>query len=1805
MIILFEENEVLFQTLGLGILRDVKSCKVKETLNDAFELEMTYPITGSNFSKIKLNRILFTKYSPYKEPQPFRIYSISKPINGVISVKAFHISYDMNGIVVAPISGSTPKTTLDEIQNKALTKHNFVFYSDLTSNKTFKTTNYYNMRALLMGSEDSVLEKYDGDIYFDKFNVYLLKTRGSNKGASIRYAKNLKDITHDISYDRLYNGVYPFYHQETQEVTTNVSQDGFKQVYIVGTKPYQDGWLSYTNEGEPYHPIDESPVQIATEGDYYQKVYAWNPTTQRYVQKIYNEMVNLFDWISGALSNSDKPSWIYVDLSGLPNLVIKTTVAGYYKLSTETEWTHRVKGEVVFQGTIKEITSAMMMYYSEVIPTDKTATETETTSVTHVELDNKIMYLDTDAAKEMKFDRILALDLTSEFDETPDKEKLEAKAKEYIEKNKIGQYKYDTRVSFVDLSTTTDAIKYEKIDTIELGDVVKVVYEDSDINIDLRVISTTYDAILDRYENIELGEKPEKLSASSVQTGDNISSLSNDVGYTDITTVNKLIAKTVTADLIQAKNANLSKAQIEELQTARIKITGMIEATQFEIDTLVAKLLTADNAVIKQTLEAGTVKVKGDITVTSGAITIESTASGTVFKVDRDGNVTANSVNITGGELNINNNFSVTPDGIMTAIGADIRGRFEAESGSIAGFTIESLENINGNYNALYSGTVGSTGSVLMSPGYSYDGSIAGSGSNLMWAFIAGTDFGVTTSGTLYAKNAEIYGTIHAKTGNIGGFDIRNGNLEGTNVIIGPSNIKYGNNEQFVVNSNGAVTIQNRPEEGFDTDAWDEIAINEYSETMSYSIGDVIRKDDIFYICKDYIVSSEDFPTPFDLNQWDEYTFEQYDGSKGYSTDDLVEYGWKYYKSKQPIGARQSLTLNSNELVSNNLKAKYAVIEDAKINSGTIASFTIEGDSIYSGISSMDYKGNTDGVYIGPDGLRLGKNLKIFPDGRIMSGSKNYDPSLIYRNGEYCTYEDSLYKCIISVTNVYIVGETPFASDWLSLTEGGEALTPDNKSFYKIVTEGDYKNKVYKWNDVSEKYSSEKDDPYTTGEFDQDVWEKVDNTSFGVDDLGHLTAQSATIIGHIEAGSGYIGNKENGFMITSKSIQNGFTDGLGNIQQTGVYIGTDAIRLGRGVGPDVKKDVNFGNLTSNNKAFGSIESEQAELLGCEFQLTYNQVSYNRYIEIREMEDPSAATNDSSDYVHINNPSFKPITVRDINGSEIFSVKKDEWTFITFNDPSLYTDRGYDPFNGAFRGQEYQNDAFLLNVGTIVDGSVNISVIYFATENDWKNDINPITPISGAEITVTKNTKYASLLDIVSGVFKNNAGPWVKIKIKDDSPEPQETTPVYIVGETPLASDWLSLTEGGEALIPEENVLYEVLTAGEYYQKKYRWNNIANQYSEAIIMDTSSDISIFESCTAEHNSPKVVLLPANTSSISITPVRYHDIRLKWKFDDYGDGIPPEIKVDNIHMILQTVPGFVVTSDGFLHAYNAKIYGSFIGDVNINAGAISIKDSNNIENFKVTDQGIMTAKEANITGTITATYITANNGGVIAGFDIDGKSIHLRTLGQDGSVWMSAGSTEYANIGDSGNTNGWTFAAGSKFGVKTNGILYASEAHISGSVKITSGSIRIGNKFSVSSTGDVQATSISTAPLRGSYDSGQWAIFKESSIQLVRRDDVGGSGYDITRRLSGILFSPSLYREPMAIVYHKFEFHGNGTQSYNFEDEGISHIECAVAGCSTGSDQIDCRWSGTTVIIENNNGSCYVGVIAIGFATTYVE
>lgn len=56
---------------------------------------MQYPANGIHAKDISTRSIITAIPSPYRDPQPFRVYQIDTPIDGVVTIYAQHISYDL------------------------------------------------------------------------------------------------------------------------------------------------------------------------------------------------------------------------------------------------------------------------------------------------------------------------------------------------------------------------------------------------------------------------------------------------------------------------------------------------------------------------------------------------------------------------------------------------------------------------------------------------------------------------------------------------------------------------------------------------------------------------------------------------------------------------------------------------------------------------------------------------------------------------------------------------------------------------------------------------------------------------------------------------------------------------------------------------------------------------------------------------------------------------------------------------------------------------------------------------------------------------------------------------------------------------------------------------------------------------------------------------------------------------------------------------------------------------------------------------------------------------------------------------------------------------------------------------------------------------------------------------------------------------------------------------------------------------------------------------------------------------------
>ena len=209
--ILYSASETEYTNNGLGRLTDAISCDVTEERNGQFELEMLYPSDGIHFTEIQKFTQIYAESADGKGPQPFRVYYISKPINGQSTIKAEHISYILSEIPVKPFTAGSVVAALNGLSQNAAITCPFTFWTDKTSTAHFEVKVPASIRSRLGGTEESILDVYGGEYEFDHRIVKLHNARGQDKGVILRYGKNITDIRQEENITSTYTGILPYW----------------------------------------------------------------------------------------------------------------------------------------------------------------------------------------------------------------------------------------------------------------------------------------------------------------------------------------------------------------------------------------------------------------------------------------------------------------------------------------------------------------------------------------------------------------------------------------------------------------------------------------------------------------------------------------------------------------------------------------------------------------------------------------------------------------------------------------------------------------------------------------------------------------------------------------------------------------------------------------------------------------------------------------------------------------------------------------------------------------------------------------------------------------------------------------------------------------------------------------------------------------------------------------------------------------------------------------------------------------------------------------------------------------------------------------------------------------------------------------------------------------------------------------------------------------------------------------------------------------------------------------------------------
>lgn len=255
--ILFAKDATNFNTNGLGTL-DAISCIVTEERNGLFELELSIAESSLHASEIEMTSIILAKVPDKQDKQAFRVYKITKPINGIFKVFAQHISYQLSFIPCMPFSVLASSTacndTLQGLKTNAVESCPFTFITDVTTVASYAQEAPASIRSRLGGVAGSVLDQFGGEFDWDNYTVSLLAHRGVTvPQVTLRYGKNITDLDQEENIADTITGIVPYWQSSDGETTVTLPEKVINSPYAASypfkrTVPYD---FSQAFEEEP------------------------------------------------------------------------------------------------------------------------------------------------------------------------------------------------------------------------------------------------------------------------------------------------------------------------------------------------------------------------------------------------------------------------------------------------------------------------------------------------------------------------------------------------------------------------------------------------------------------------------------------------------------------------------------------------------------------------------------------------------------------------------------------------------------------------------------------------------------------------------------------------------------------------------------------------------------------------------------------------------------------------------------------------------------------------------------------------------------------------------------------------------------------------------------------------------------------------------------------------------------------------------------------------------------------------------------------------------------------------------------------------------------------------------------------------------------------------------------------------------------------------------------------------------------------------------------------------------------------
>ena len=272
MINVYAKNETVFTNNGIATLEPI-TCDLSMTVNGAWVLNMECPCdTDNKWKELVKGRIIqvtgINVLRNCSTSQRYRIYDTTETLTS-IKVIAFPVGMEATYDAVIEYIAKKNRTGNQAVSDLSsyLTAQGVTKYT-LTASGLSKSRSYEfrntNLVAALCGQESSIVSKYNAEVAYNNYQIFVKKNIGSTTDYDVRIGKNLTGLSYEMDDSAVVTRLYP------------VSQDGIRlndfgsevlPHYVQSTQWEEYPHIRATFVDAPYALIDtdiEAEVQTDT-----------------------------------------------------------------------------------------------------------------------------------------------------------------------------------------------------------------------------------------------------------------------------------------------------------------------------------------------------------------------------------------------------------------------------------------------------------------------------------------------------------------------------------------------------------------------------------------------------------------------------------------------------------------------------------------------------------------------------------------------------------------------------------------------------------------------------------------------------------------------------------------------------------------------------------------------------------------------------------------------------------------------------------------------------------------------------------------------------------------------------------------------------------------------------------------------------------------------------------------------------------------------------------------------------------------------------------------------------------------------------------------------------------------------------------------------------------------------------------------------------------------------------------------------------------------------------------------------------